>query len=57
MNHRTGATNVLWGDGNVTSLRKQDLIEAGKWPADDPAFVLKVGPTSPVAELTKLDPK
>jgi prepilin-type N-terminal cleavage/methylation domain-containing protein/prepilin-type processing-associated H-X9-DG protein len=57
MNHQTGATNVLWGDGNVNSFKKQDLIESGKWPADDPTFVLKVGEGSPIPELQKLDLK
>jgi prepilin-type N-terminal cleavage/methylation domain-containing protein len=57
MNHRSGATNVLWGDGTVTSFRKLDLIEAGKWPADDPTFTLRVGPGSIVPELELLDVK
>jgi prepilin-type N-terminal cleavage/methylation domain-containing protein/prepilin-type processing-associated H-X9-DG protein len=57
MNHRTGATNVLWGDGNVTSYQREDLQKDSIWPADDPAFVLKVGAGSPIKELETLDIK
>lgn len=53
-NHRAGTVNVLYGDGKVESLLRDDLQEKGLWPADDPDFVLLVGPESPHPDLQKL---
>ena len=51
MNHRT-TTCVLYADGNVGTFELSELIKAGKISEDDK--VLKVGPDSPVEDLTML---
>lgn len=49
-NHRT-TTNVLYADGNVQTFEFKDLQEQGKVGQDE--TVLRVGPDSPVEDLTK----
>ncbi len=51
MNHHT-TTNVLYADGSVQTFELEDLKTQGLLLADD--TVLKVGPDSPVPDLTKL---
>ncbi|HMQ22977.1 MAG TPA: hypothetical protein PKE00_10845, partial [Planctomycetota bacterium] len=54
MNHKTGNTVVLYGDGSVKLLLKTDLEDAGIWPTDDPDFVLTTGEGSVHKDLSKL---
>ncbi|NOT30692.1 MAG: prepilin-type N-terminal cleavage/methylation domain-containing protein [Planctomycetes bacterium] len=51
MNHHT-TTNVLYADGTVQTFELEDLKSKGTLTADE--TVLKVGPDSPVPDLTKL---
>jgi prepilin-type N-terminal cleavage/methylation domain-containing protein/prepilin-type processing-associated H-X9-DG protein len=50
MNHRT-TTNVLYADGNVQTFEFKALQEKGTITKDE--TVLRVGPDSPVEDLTK----
>jgi prepilin-type N-terminal cleavage/methylation domain-containing protein/prepilin-type processing-associated H-X9-DG protein len=50
MNHRT-TTNVLYADGSVQTFEFKKLQEEGKVTQDE--TVLRVGPDSPVEDLTK----
>jgi len=43
---------VLYSDGSVVTLQLEQLVEAGRLPAD--ATTIPVGPTSPIPELAKL---
>jgi prepilin-type N-terminal cleavage/methylation domain-containing protein/prepilin-type processing-associated H-X9-DG protein len=50
LNHRT-TTNVLYADGSVQTFEFEALKEEGKVTPDE--TVLRVGPDSPVEDLTK----
>jgi len=51
LNH-DGVMNVLYSDGSVITLQLEQLVGAGRLPAD--ATTIPVGPTSPIPELAKL---